>query len=193
MDKGIQQSLLSYLAKIEAILFAYADPMPIAKLSEVLGITVSACRQQLEEMSEINKDKNRGLMLVFLDDCVQLVSKKEFSSIIKSSIEQKHQSKLTPVSMEVLAIIAYNQPVTKGFIEQVRGTNSNNIVNSLLEKGLIEEAGRMDIPGKPISYKTTKVFLRSFGLKDLSQLPPLEEDEQMITAQEVFSEHGDDS
>ena len=166
---------LSLFAKIEAVLFAYADPISVSKLADVLKLSVLECKKRLAELAKnMNTDKNRGIMLVFLEDCVQLISKKEASGLINASIEKGGGGALTAVAMEVLAIIAYNQPVTKGFIEKIRGTNSNGVVNSLVEKNLIEEAGRLDVPGKPIGYKTTKTFLRSFGLSDLSQLPPLD-------------------
>lgn len=187
-------TLLSIFAKIEAILFAYADPISIARLSEIVCVSTSECKKYLDDFSKnLDNDKNRGLSLIFLDDSVQLVSKKECSEYIKEAIEEKNNYVLTPVSMEVLSIIAYNQPVTKGFIEKIRGTNSNGIVNSLVEKGLIEEAGRLDIPGKPIGYRTTKAFLRTFGLTNLNQLPPLENlnEEQISLEEEIILGNGD--
>lgn len=195
MKKSTKEiSFSNIFAKIEAILFAYADPISIIKLSNILDITVSDCKKYLKDFSsQLNNDKDRGIKTVFLEDSVQLVSKKEFAEYIKNAIEEKNNYILTPVSMEVLSIIAYNQPVTKGFIEQVRGTNSNGIVNSLVEKGLIEEAGRLDIPGKPISYRTTKIFLRTFGLSDLNELPPLENlnEEQISLEEEIILGNGD--
>lgn len=195
MEESTQEiTLLDIFAKIEAVLFAYADPISIAKLSNILDVTVSDCKKYLKDFSnQLNNDKNRGVNIVFLEDSVQLVSKKEFAEYIKDAMEEKNNYILTPVSMEVLSIIAYNQPVTKGFIEQVRGTNSNGIVNSLVEKGLIEEAGRLDILGKPISYRTTKIFLRTFGLTDLSELPPLESlnEEQISLEEEIILGNGD--
>ena len=187
-------TLLNIFAKIEAILFAYADPISVMRLSEILCVSMSECKKYLKDFSkELDNDKNRGLGLVFLDDSVQLVSKKEFAEHIKEAIEEKNNYILTPVSMEVLSIIAYNQPVTRGFIEKIRGTNSNGIVNSLVEKDLIEEAGRLDMPGKPISYRTTKTFLRTFGLTSLDQLPPLESlnEEQISLEEEIMLGNGD--
>ncbi len=195
MKESTQETiLLNIFAKIEAILFAYADPISITKLSNILDINTSDCSKYLKDFShELNNNQNRGIKIVFLDDSVQLVSKKEFAEYIKNAIEEKNNYILTPVSMEVLSIIAYNQPVTKGFIEQIRGTNSNGVVNSLVEKGLIEESGRLDIPGKPISYRTTKTFLRTFGLADLNQLPPLENlnEEQISLEEEIILGNGD--
>ena len=195
MKKSVQQtSLLNIFAKIESVLFAYAEPISISRLSEILRISKSECKKYLNDFSkELDMANNRGLSLVFLDDSVQLVSKKECEGYIKEAIEEKNNYILTPVSMEVLSIIAYNQPVTKGFIEKIRGTNSNGIVNSLVEKDLIEEAGRLDIPGKPISYRTTKTFLRTFGLNNLNQLPPLENlnEEQISIEEEIVLGNGD--
>ena len=108
------------------------------------------------------------------------MSKKAFAQEIKKAIAVKRDLPLSPVSMEVLAIIAYNQPVTKGFIEQVRGVNSGQIVNNLVEKGLVEEAGRLDLPGRPISYRTTDVFLRTFDLKTLDDLPAVKQLEETV-------------
>ena len=186
MEIGVKNSgSLSLAAKIEAVLFAYAEPISISKLADVLNLSVLECKNQLSEFAKnMNSDKNRGIMIVFLDNSVQLISKKEASELINEAIEKGRGGALTPAAMEVLAIIAYNQPVTKGFIEKIRGTNSNSVVNSLVEKQLIEEAGRLDIPGKPIGYKTTKTFLRSFGLSDLSQLPPLDGLQEEIASAE---------
>lgn len=187
-------ALLDIFAKIESILFAYADPISIVRLSEILCVSMSECKKYLKNFStNLDNDKHRGLSLVFLDDSVQLVSKKEFAEYIKEAIEEKNNYILTPVSMEVLSIIAYNQPVTKGFIEKIRGTNSNGIVNSLVEKDLIEEAGRLDMPGKPISYRTTKTFLRTFGLTSLDQLPSLDNlnEEQISLEEEIMLGNGD--
>lgn len=174
MSNGCQQSLMNHYARIEAILFACGEPVALAKLADILGISISACRQQIDELSVMNDDSQRGVALLVLDDCVQMVTKERYSNDVKQALAQNRNASITSAAMEVLSIIAYNQPVTRGFIEQVRGVNSNYIVNNLLEKGLIEEAGRMDLPGRPISYRTTKLFLRSFGISSLAQLPPVE-------------------
>ena len=180
MEQYIQTHMVSYQARIEAILFAYGDPMPVSKLAEILGIDKAACWQQMEELQKQYQRKNRGIELIQMDDHVQLCTKKAFAQEIKKAIAVKRDLPLSPVSMEVLAIIAYNQPVTKGFIEQVRGVNSGQIVNNLVEKGLVEEAGRLDIPGRPISYRTTDVFLRTFDLKTLDDLPAVKQLEETV-------------
>ena len=195
MKESTQETtLLNIFAKIEAILFAYADPISINKLSNILDINICDCTKHLKDFScELNKDQNRGIKIVFLEDSVQLVSKEEFSEYIKNALEENNNYVLTSVAMEVLSIIAYNQPTTRGFIEQIRGANSNGIINSLVEKGLIEESGRLDIPGKPIIYRTTKTFLKTFGLENLNQLPPLENlsEEQISLEEEIILGNGD--
>jgi segregation and condensation protein B len=102
-----------------------------------------------------------------------MCSREEYAPQIRQVLETKRNVPLSNAAMEVLTIIAYNQPVSKGFVENVRGVDSSSVVNNLTEKGLIEEAGRLDVPGKPIVYRTTPVFLRSFGLASLAELPPL--------------------
>lgn len=165
-----------YTKRLEAMLFACANPISIAKLAEILQISSAACRQQLDLLEKRLK-KHSGLALIFLEEQVQLVTNKCYESDIRQVLLQRKNQPLSSGALEVLAIIAYNQPVTRGFIEQVRGVNSNHIVNTLLEKGLLEEAGRLDAPGRPIRYKTTPLFLRSFGIDGLDKLPSLKEPE----------------
>ena len=107
-------------------------------------------------------------------------------------METKNNSKLSQAAFEVLTIIAYNQPVTKGFVEHVRGVDSSSVVNSLVEKGLLEEAGRIDVPGRPIAFKTTSNFLRSFKLKSLDDLPPLPNQERQVSFDDVLDEETKD-
>lgn len=176
-----QLPLPAYGACLEAILFACGNPFPIGKLAQILGISSSACYQQLQQLAE-RLEKNSGLTLLFLEDQVQLVTQSRYQTQIQQALLRRKNQPLGSSALEVLAIVAYNQPVTRGFIEQIRGVNSNHIVNTLLEKGLLEEAGRLDAPGRPIRYQTTALFLRSFGLSGLNQLPPLEESEMQQTS-----------
>lgn len=175
LESGIQQSMVDFKAKIEAILFACGEPIEISKLANTLNIPISALREQLEDFSLINKDNSRGVMVVFLDDKVQLVTKPKYINDINNILIKKNDSPLSQASLETLVIIAYNQPVSKAFIEKVRGVNSYSIVNNLIDKGLVEEAGRLDIPGKPVVFKTTDLFLRSFSLSSLDDLPSIDD------------------
>ena len=102
-----------------------------------------------------------------------MCTNEKYSGQIRAALETKRSTPLSNAAMEALTIIAYNQPVSKGFVENVRGIDSSSVINNLVEKGLVEEAGRLDVPGKPIVYRTTPVFLRSFGLSSVADLPPI--------------------
>ena len=119
----------------------------------------------------------------------QLATKEELATFIKAALEIKKNSVLSPAAMETLTIVAYNQPVTKGFVEHVRGVDSSGVVNSLVDKGLLAEAGRLDLPGRPIAYKTTDNFLRCFRLSSLDDLPPIPDKQEQITIDEITKEN----
>lgn len=173
-------------AVIEAILFASGEPIEEEKLSEAASVT----KQELDEAVERLKDKysaeDSAITLLKLENAYQLAAKEEFAPYIKAALEIKKNSALSPAAMEALTIVAYNQPVTKGFVEQVRGVDSSGVVNSLVEKGLLAEAGRLDLPGRPIAYKTTDVFLRAFKLSSVKDLPELPEQKEQITFDELL-------
>ena len=164
---------LNYFAAIEAVLFASGTPVEINRLAEGLGLAPAAMREQLLAYGEQLDRDQRGIRLLFLDDLVQLAARREYDPQIVAVTDLRHNAPLSSAAMEVLAIIAYKQPVTKGFIEQVRGVESGNVVNNLVEKELIEEYERLMVPGRPLTYRTTANFLRAFGLTSLSDLPPL--------------------
>ena len=161
------------LGAIEAILFASGDPIEIYRLSEASGVDVGTIPRLVRLLNERYDDCGSGLCIKKLDSSYQMCTREEFAPMIKTALETKRSTPLSNAAMEPLTIIAYNQPVSKGFIENVRGIDSSSVVNNLVEKGLIEEAGRLDIPGKPIVYRTTPVFLRSFGLASTDDLPIL--------------------
>ena len=161
------------LGAIEAILFASGDPIEIYRLSEASGVDVGTIPRLVRLLNERYDDCGSGLCIKKLDSSYQMCTREEFAPMIKTALETKRSTPLSNAAMETLTIIAYNQPVSKGFIENVRGIDSSSVVNNLVEKGLIEEAGRLDTPGKPIVYRTTPVFLRSFGLASTDDLPIL--------------------
>lgn len=161
------------LGAIEAILFASGDPIEIYRLSEASGVDMGTIPRLVRLLNERYDDCGSGLCIKKLDSSYQMCTREEFAPMIKTALETKRSTPLSNAAMETLTIIAYNQPVSKGFIENVRGIDSSSVVNNLVEKGLIEEAGRLDIPGKPIVYRTTPVFLRSFGLASTDDLPIL--------------------
>ena len=156
---------------IEAILFASGDPMPAARIALVLGIdadNVFACADELAD--EYTHDR-RGIRLVRIKDALQLCSAPEYALQITRAMEQRRPPRLTQTALEVLAIAAYFQPVTRAYIEQVRGVDSSYTVSLLTERGLLEPCGKLEAPGRPTLYRTTELFLRTMGIQDLEELP----------------------
>lgn len=163
------------ISAVEAIMFAYGEPIPIDLLSLSSGIEKESIPKIIQLLNDRYDECNSSLCVLKLDDTFQITTRKEYSSYIKKAFETGRNSTLSAAAMETLAIVAYNQPVTKGFVETVRGIDSSAVMNKLTEKGLIEEAERLEIPGRPIAYRTTKTFLRCFGLSSLDDLPPVKE------------------
>ena len=162
-------------AALEAILFAAGYPVKYTKLSEVLGLPVGDVKRFLEHMATgFGEDSPRGITLLLLPETAQLCTKERFAPYIREALGVRRGGNLSASSMEVLAVVAYHQPVTRTFIDSVRGVDSSYAVNSLLDKGLIEAVGRMDVVGRPMLYATTDKFLRVFGLNSLSELPATE-------------------
>ena len=158
---------------IEAILFAAGEPVGVERLCLALGIdraTVDAVAQKLMDTYSYER---RGLRLLRLDASYQLASAPEYAELIRRTFESRKPAKLSPPALEVLAIIAYYQPTTRAYIDQVRGVDSAYTVGLLLDRELIEECGRLAVPGRPILYRTTTGFLRTFGLPSLEELPEL--------------------
>lgn len=161
------------LGAIEAILFASGEPIEIYRLSEASGVDAGTLPSLIRLLNERYEDCGSGICIKKLDSSFQMCTREEFAPQVRAALETKRTAPLSNAAMEALTIIAYNQPVSKGFVENVRGIDSSSVINNLVEKGLVEEAGRLDVPGKPIVYRTTAVFLRSFGLSSVADLPPL--------------------
>lgn len=161
------------LGAIEAVLFASGEPVELYRIAEAVAVDVGTLPSLIRLLNERYEDYGSGITIKKLDSSYQMCSREEYAPQIREVLETKKNVPLSNAAMEVLTIIAYNQPISKGFVENVRGIDSSSIVNNLVEKGLVEEAGRLDVPGKPIVYRTTSVFLRSFGLASLAELPPL--------------------
>lgn len=180
------------IAAVEAVLFAGGEPVDTEKLCEAVGIV----KDELDEVLEILKNKyerdDSGITVLCLDGAYQLATKKECAEYVKAAFEITKNSTLTPAAMEALTIVAYNQPVTKGFVESVRGVDSSYVVNSLVDKGLLAEAGRLDLPGRPIAYKTTDNFLRCFQIESVADLPKLPDANNQITIDEIIAENEDE-
>lgn len=159
---------------IEGILFAAGEPVKSSKLAAVLESTVDEIDKAAKKLQE-SYDKNmRGLKIIEIDEGYQLCSRPEYYAYIQDVLGEQRRQALSNAAMEALAIIAYKQPVTKGQVEFIRGVNSDGAVNRLAERGLVEECGRLDAPGRPILFRTTQNFLRCFGLKTPQELPAID-------------------
>lgn len=159
------------LAAIEAILFAMGKSVEIEKIAYALNVDVEQAKVLLEKLSASYEDRSRGIFINFLEDRVQLCTKKDYYAHLIRIATQPKKPVLTQTVLETLSIVAYKQPVTKGDIERIRGVKSDFAVNKLVEYGLIEEVGRMDAPGRPILFATTEEFLRRFGVSSVETLP----------------------
>jgi segregation and condensation protein B len=158
-------------ATLEAILFAMGESVDISRLAEVIETDVETCRSYLEEMTARYKRNGGGIMMAWYDNSVQLCTKPEFYDDLVKIAKAPKRYTLSDSCIETLSIVAYKQPVTRSMIEQIRGVNCDHAVNRLLELDLICELGRMDAPGKPILFGTTEQFLKSFGVKNVDELP----------------------
>lgn len=170
----------SLIPAIEAVLFSGGEPISIERLSQVFSITPEQVEECLEALTQKLSSFDSGIAVLKLDNCYQLATKKEYAQYIKSAFDMRKRTPLSQAALEVLAVIAYNEPVTKSFIEQVRGVDCSGVVTTLVEKELIEECGRLELPGRPLLYRTTKVFLRSFSISSLADLPPLPRQENAV-------------
>lgn len=173
------------LPVLEAVLFAGGEPIEVDKLCLALEMSEKEVLELVKMLEDKYSHDDSGIELLKLNYAYQLAAKKDYAPYIKSALEIKKNTVLSPAAMEVLAIVAYNQPVTKSFVEHVRGVDSSGVVNSLVEKGLLIEAGRLELPGRPIAYKTTDNFLRSFQLTGLGDLPPVPDKQEQITIDEI--------
>lgn len=157
---------------LEAVLFAAGHPLSFEKLAAALYTPEEDIRRAAQEMQA--GYEARGIQLILLEDECQLATKEEFYGYVRTALGIRRGSNLSRASLETLAIVAYNQPVTRSYVDEVRGVDTGYVMSSLLEKGLIEAKGRLDAPGRPTLYGTTDAFLRVFGLNSLASLPPAE-------------------
>lgn len=159
---------------IEGILFAAGEPVKAAKLAAVLDRSIEDVNEAVARLKEEYEKDHRGFNIIDILEGYQICSRPEYYTYIQEILGEQRQQPLSNAAMEALAIIAYKQPVTRGQVEQIRGVNSDGCINRLYERGLIDEKGRLDAPGRPILYVTTETFLRCFGLTDPKDLPPLD-------------------
>ena len=173
------------IAAIEAIMFAYGEPITIEKLSEASGIDRETAVKLIDQLERRYNVQESGLRILRINNGFQIAARSEYAENIKAALETRKQQPLSQAAMETLSIVAYNQPVTKAFVEQVRGIDSSSVVNTLVERNLLEEAGRLDLPGRPVAYRTTDNFLRCFGLSRIEELPPLPNQEGQLDFDEL--------
>ena len=167
--------MTNYCSALEAILFAAGEPVPISRISLILGISEETVEDAAEELIEVFRVEKHSLSVVRIGDKLQLCTSPEFAPVIAKILEQRKPPSLSPAALETLAIVAYYQPVTAAAISRIRGVDSSYTVASVVEKGLIEGKGRLEAPGRPTLYGTTDLFLRTMQIRELSELPPLPE------------------
>lgn len=160
---------------IEAILFAAGEPVPASRIALVLGVSDEEVHECAKKLSDEYSFNRRGIRLARMGDSLQLCSAPEFSQEIVRALERRKPPRLSQPALEVLSICAYFQPVTRAYVDQVRGVDSSYTMGVLLERGLIEPCGKLDVTGRPSIYRTTELFLRTMGISDLSELPKLPE------------------
>ncbi len=164
-------------AAVEAILFASGDAVQINKIANVLETDVDTVDKICQNLKDELKKRNSGLQIVKLNESYQMCTCSLHKEHIEKILELKKNTPLSNAAMEVLAIIAYNEPVTRAFVDQVRGVDCAYVIGNLCKKGLVEERGRLELPGRPLLYGTTDNFLRCFGLESLEFLPKIPKDE----------------
>lgn len=181
------------MSAVEAVLFACGEPIELDKLALAVEMDKSEAERLIERLNNRYSDAGSSLVISKLGDSYQLMTKPQYARYIKTALETRRQSPLSPAALEVLAIVAYNQPVTRGFVDQVRGVDSSGVMRSLVERNLLEEHRRLtDVPGHPMSFKTTENFLRCFKLNSLDDLPPIPGSTDQITLEELDDESIDD-
>lgn len=173
---------------LEALLFSCGEPVEIERIAEVMELDESVIIALAEALGEKYEQNKSGIKLLRLDNKLQLCTRAEYFEYVRKMLELKRNSPLSQAAFEVLAVIAYNQPVTKSFIEQVRGVDCSGVIYSLCEKGLIEDKGRLELPGRPLVYGTTDNFLRCFSMRSLGDLPELPKEEPEQEKEENQSE-----
>lgn len=175
-DNTVETAAISVIERaeqaIEAVLFAAGHPVTYDKLAAVIGLSARDIRNLTARLAD--SFEGRGIQLLLYPDSCQLCTREEFAPLIREALDIKRGGNLSASSMEVLAVVAYNQPVTRAFIDTVRGVDSSYAVSSLLDKGLLEPVGRLEAPGRPMLLGTTEKFLRVFGLSSLAELPETE-------------------
>lgn len=170
MEESTKENLYGAL---EAVLFASGEPISVERLAQACEAEPSAVSDALQSLVAAYRERGSAISIQQLGDSWQMCTYAAYAQVIQRAMETKKMTPLSAAAMEVLTVVAYNQPVSKSFVEHVRGVDSSSVVNTLVEKELLMEDGRLDVPGHPIAYVTTPHFLRCFGLTSLKDLPPI--------------------
>ena len=174
------------VAACEAVLFASGEPVSLMRICEIFDIDEETAQGVMKMLSDRLVNSDSGIKLIKLDRVYQLCSREEYVEYIRKALDLRRKTPLSQAAFEVLAVVAYNQPVTKAYVEQVRGVDCSGVVSTLVEKGLLEEKGRLELPGRPLLYGTTDNFLRCFSLESLDELPEVPENEDNSDANGQF-------
>ncbi|MBE6701476.1 MAG: SMC-Scp complex subunit ScpB [Ruminococcaceae bacterium] len=183
-EKYLQYNEDELTGAVEAVLFAAGESVSKDRLSDIFEITPSEVDLVMKRLEERLDKTQSGIELVRTETSYQICTRTIHADFVTKYLEIKRMSPMSKPALEVLAVVAYRQPVTKGYVEQIRGVDCSGIMNTLVEKGLVEEKGRLDAPGRPILYGTTLEFLKRFGLNSISDLPEID-DGQMKMPVEV--------
>ena len=175
---------MDFKGTVEAIIFASGEPIDRLRLIEALDCTPERLDSVLNQIKNEYDDRESAVQLLLLGPKVQFATRPQYAAAIRNVLDLKRNQPLSPAAFEVLAIIAYNQPVTKAFVEQIRGVDCGGVINTLCQRNLIEECGRLDLPGRPLIYCTTAEFLRCFCMSTLAELPEISDTQ---TAAEVLA------
>ena len=162
-----------------AMLFSSGEPISIERIADILGLDKPTAFKILQDMIDEFKEEGSGIRIVKLGEAYQMCSAPQYADYVRTILDMRRNTPLSQAAMEVLAVVAYNQPVTKSFVEQIRGVDCSGVLGSLTAKGLIEECGRLELPGRPLLYGTTANFLRCLNISSLNELPPLPEKQVM--------------
>ena len=160
----------------EAVLFASGEPVEIERFCQIFEVDDETVVSVMDMLADRYENMGSAVKVIRLDFSYQLCTKKEYGDYIRTALDLRRRTPLSQASLEVLAVVAYNQPVTKAYVEQVRGVDCSGVVSTLVEKGLLEEKGRLELPGRPLLYGTTKNFLRCFSINNLGELPEIPKD-----------------
>lgn len=175
-------------AAIEAVLFSNGEAIECQRIAETLEISQKNVEENISALVDEYLSNDRGITIIKLGSAYQMVSNKKYAPQIRKAMDLRRNTPLSQAALEVLAVVSYNQPVTKAFVEQVRGVDCSGVLGSLCQKNLIEEKGRLELPGRPLLYGTTENFLRCFNLNSIDELPPLPQDDEEKAEDETKQE-----